>query len=188
MQDAVFYSKFFLYIKQCSRNQRSSICCCWVINSCLSLCDSVDCKLLDSSVHRISQARILQWVAMPSSRRTSQSRDWICISYITGIFFTAEPPGGETMPGQKKKKDAVIPHQEHRTDRASHCITLFSFLTLAASGHLGGGRGVFTTSQYSKDQQNVENKKGLWVLRTHMFSKKYYGSTFLHFRKALFYL
>ena len=97
--------KGFLYIKRCSRNQRSSICCCcWVINSCLSLCDSVDCKLLDSSVHRISQARILQWVAMTSSRRPSWSRDWICISYITGIFFTAEPPGGETMPGQKKKK------------------------------------------------------------------------------------
>ena len=38
---------------------------------------------------------------------------------------------------KKKKKDAVIPHQEHRTDRASHCITLIPPRPLAASGHLG---------------------------------------------------
>ena len=40
----------------------------------------------------IFQARMLQWVAMPSSRETSQSRDGTWVSYISGGFFTIEPP------------------------------------------------------------------------------------------------
>ena len=36
---------------------------------CLTLCDPMDCSLSDSSVLGILQARILEWVAMPSSRR-----------------------------------------------------------------------------------------------------------------------
>ena len=37
---------------------------------------------------RILQARILEWVAMPSSRGSSQLRDWIWVSHIAGRFFT----------------------------------------------------------------------------------------------------
>ena len=47
-------------------------------------------------VHAISQARILEWVAMPFSRASSQPRDQSCISCVSCIacgFFTAEPPG-----------------------------------------------------------------------------------------------
>ena len=36
----------------------------------------------------ILQARILEWVAMPSSRRSFQPRDWIYVSCIAGEFFT----------------------------------------------------------------------------------------------------
>ena len=36
----------------------------------------------------ILQARILEWVAMPSSRGSSQPRDWIQVSHIAGRFFT----------------------------------------------------------------------------------------------------
>ena len=39
------------------------------------------------------QVRILEWVAMPSSRGSSQPRDGTCVSCIAGVFFTAEPPG-----------------------------------------------------------------------------------------------
>ena len=42
---------------------------------CLTLCDPLDCSLPGSSVHGILQARILEWVAMPSFRGSSQSRD-----------------------------------------------------------------------------------------------------------------
>ena len=38
-----------------------------------------------SSVHRILQARILEWVAMPSSRGSSRPRDRICVSYVSCI-------------------------------------------------------------------------------------------------------
>ena len=37
-----------------------------------------------SSVHGILQVRILEWVAMPSSRGSSQPRDWTCVSYVSG--------------------------------------------------------------------------------------------------------
>ena len=45
------------------------------LQSCLTLCDPMDCSPLGSSVHRILQARILEWVAMPSSRGSSWPRD-----------------------------------------------------------------------------------------------------------------
>ena len=41
----------------------------------LTLCDLIDCSLPGFSVHGILQARILEWVARPSSRGSSQLRD-----------------------------------------------------------------------------------------------------------------
>ena len=41
-----------------------------------------------SCVHGISQARILEWVAVPSSRGSSQPRDQTWVSCIAGEFFT----------------------------------------------------------------------------------------------------
>ena len=58
-----------------------------IAQSCLTLWDSVDCSLLGSSVHGILQVRILEWVAIPFSRGSSQSGDWTLVS-ITGRFFT----------------------------------------------------------------------------------------------------
>jgi len=42
-----------------------------LLPSCLTLCDPMDCSPPGSSVHGILQARILEWVAMPSSRGSS---------------------------------------------------------------------------------------------------------------------
>ena len=49
--------------------------CVLSLQSCLILCDPMDCSPPDSSVHGIIQTRILEWVAMPSSRGSSQPRD-----------------------------------------------------------------------------------------------------------------
>ena len=49
---------------------------------CLALCDPMDYRPPGSSVHEISQARILEWVAMSSFRGSSRPRDRIHISYI----------------------------------------------------------------------------------------------------------
>ena len=56
--------------------------CVLVAQSCLTLCDPVDCSLPGSSVHGILQARILEWVALSSSRGSSRPRDPICISCL----------------------------------------------------------------------------------------------------------
>ena len=53
----------------------------------------MDCSLQGSSVCGIFQARILGWVAISSSRRSSWLRDWTCVSCIVSEFFTLEPPG-----------------------------------------------------------------------------------------------
>ena len=58
---------------------------CSVVQSCLTLCDPVDCSLPGSSVHGILQARILEWVAMSSSRGSSRPRDGTHVSYISCI-------------------------------------------------------------------------------------------------------
>ena len=78
---------------------RLPCCCyCWAANSlqsCLTLCDPMDCSPPGSSVHGIPQARILEWVAVPSSRGSSVPRDQThvsCSSCIVGRFFTAKPP------------------------------------------------------------------------------------------------
>ena len=48
--------------------------------SCLTLCDPMDCSPPGSSVHGILQARILEWVTISYSRGSSQPRDWTDIS------------------------------------------------------------------------------------------------------------
>ena len=54
----------------------------------VKLCDTMDCNPPGSSVHEILQARILEWVAIPFSWGSSQSRDWTWVSCIEGKFFT----------------------------------------------------------------------------------------------------
>ena len=50
--------------------------------SCPTLCNPVDCSPPGSSVHGISQARILEWTAISSSRRNSWPKDRTCVSCI----------------------------------------------------------------------------------------------------------
>ena len=52
---------------------------------CLTLCNPMDCSPSGSSIHGILQARILEWVAMHSSRGSCQPRDHTHVSYIPCI-------------------------------------------------------------------------------------------------------
>ena len=66
------------------------------LQSCLTLCDPMECSLPDCSVHGILQARIPEWAAMHSFRGSSQPKDQThisCRSCTAGGFFTTEPPG-----------------------------------------------------------------------------------------------
>ena len=51
-----------------------------LLQSCLTLCNPMDCNPPGSSVYGILQAEILEWVAMPSSRRSSWPREWAGVS------------------------------------------------------------------------------------------------------------
>ena len=60
-----------------------------VTQSCLSLCNPIDCSLPGSSVRGILQARILEWISIPLSRGSSLPRDRAWLSFIAGWFFKA---------------------------------------------------------------------------------------------------
>ena len=62
---------------------------CVRAKSCLTFCDTMDCSLPGFSVHKVLQARLLEQVAMPSSRGSSQPRSKTQVSHIEGRFFTS---------------------------------------------------------------------------------------------------
>ena len=89
------------------------------LQSCPTLCSPMDCSLPGCSIHRILQARILEWVAKPFSRGSSWPRDQTRISCTAGRFLTADPPG-------KPKIQILLPNKgintlEVETDIISGC-------------------------------------------------------------------
>ena len=84
------------------QQQELSLCVCVCVcvcvpiaQSCLTLCNPMDCNPPGSSVHRIFQARILERVVMPYFRGASQPRVELmslASPTLAGGFFTTEPP------------------------------------------------------------------------------------------------
>ena len=77
---SVFYPNFLLFPYSLSCQKK------W--KSCSTLCDPMDCGLPGTSLRGILQARILEWITIPSSRGSSQPRDPTQVSRIAGRFFT----------------------------------------------------------------------------------------------------
>ena len=75
---------------------------CVCAQSCPTLCNPLDCRPLGSPVRGILQARILEWVAISSSRQSSRPRDQIHIS-CTGRWILYHWTTLETMEQNKKK-------------------------------------------------------------------------------------
>ena len=67
--------------------------CAKSLQSCSTVCSPMDCSLPGSSIHGILQARIPEWVAMPSSRGSSQPRDQPRSPMLQADSLPAEPPG-----------------------------------------------------------------------------------------------
>ena len=59
-----------------------------VAQSCLTLCNPMDCSLPGSSVHGIFEARVLEWPAISFSRGSSRPRDWTQVFHIVGRSVT----------------------------------------------------------------------------------------------------
>ena len=68
-----------------------------VAQSCPTLCDPVGCSPPGSSVHRIFQAKILEWIAISFSKRSSRPRDQTWISGTAGKFFTIWATGKTSL-------------------------------------------------------------------------------------------
>ena len=69
----------------------------------LTLCNPIDCRPPGSSVHGILQARILEWVAMPSSRMSSQPGDQTHVSLCL-LHWQA---GSLPLASPEKSKDSL---------------------------------------------------------------------------------
>ena len=67
--------------------QNGTILLSLVAQLCLILCNPMDYSSPGSSVHRISQARILEWVAISCSSGSSKPRDWTCLLHCRQILY-----------------------------------------------------------------------------------------------------
>ena len=70
---------------------------CIVAQLCPAPCCSVKCSLPSSSVHGTFQARVLSWVAISSSRGSSQLRGQTRVSCLAGRFLTVPWAAGEAV-------------------------------------------------------------------------------------------
>ena len=107
------------------------MCVCKSLQSCVTLCDPVDCSPSGFSVHGILQARILQWVAMTSSRGSSWPRDWTCVSCdssIAGGFFTTATGSLSRGPANANlMKSWCVSEVRNRESGSTHVKVLINF-------------------------------------------------------------
>ena len=97
------------------------LCCCLVTKSCLNLCDPMDYSLPGSFVHGISQARILERVAVSFSRGSSWPRDWPSVSRIVGRRFTV---WGKSFTTREVQHDLSTPSPQKKKEmRHTHTMT-----------------------------------------------------------------
>ena len=99
-----------------------------LLQSCPTLCDSMDCSPPGSSVHEILQARILEWVAMPFSRGSSPPRDQTQSPALQADSLSSEQPGKRPPP--KVPNDPAIPllgiYHEKITIQKDICTSMFT--------------------------------------------------------------
>ena len=99
-----------------------------VAQSCPTLCDPMDSSQPSSSVHGIFQARILEWVTISFSRRSSWPRDRTRVSRIVGRRFTIWATW-IIQSIKKKKKSNYQNIQEEVILPNSYCETKITFIT-----------------------------------------------------------
>ena len=106
-------------VKSGTRSQNSLMMLCYARLS-LTLCDPMDCSPTGSSVQGISQARVLEWVAISFSRGSSWPRNWTCVSCIAGKFFTHFSPQGSPHCWYGQLVLMVIVRRGRREERKKH--------------------------------------------------------------------
>ena len=79
--------RFFAHVISYDESYLSS---CLVLRSCLTLCDPMDCSPPGSSVHGVSQARILKRVTISYSRDLPYAEMEAMSPALTGVYFTTK--------------------------------------------------------------------------------------------------
>ena len=74
-----------LWVKKCMHRQECQVIHAKSLQSCLTLCNPMNCSSPGSSVHGILQARILEWAVVSYSTGASQPRDLTRLSYVSCI-------------------------------------------------------------------------------------------------------
>ena len=96
---------FRIFVKDTFTQATLILCAQLLSHIWLFVTPGTDCSPQGSSIHGISQARILEWVATSFSRGSSQPRDQMVSLALAGEFFTTEPPG---KPHLKKKNSICL--------------------------------------------------------------------------------
>jgi len=92
-----------------------SLCCAKSLQLCPTLCNPMDYSPPGSSVHGILQVRILEWLAIPSSRQSSWSRNQTCISYISCIGWWVLHHFSSVQFSHSVLSDSLWPHEPQHT-------------------------------------------------------------------------
>ena len=138
-----------------------------VTQSCLILCNPMECSPPDWSVHGISQARILEQVVISSSRGSSLPRDRTrisCVSCVGRWILTTEPPGkpykrelSAPMPAALRLEALAV-----LVARISSCFLLVAlWLYILHKGQ--------SVSQFSRSVVSDSSHKGMWFIFSQVF-------------------
>ena len=164
-----------------------------VIQSCLTLCNPVDCRPLGSSGHGIILARILEWVAISFSRGSSWPRNRTQVSHTAGRFFTTWAtreahgiwdltgpriePGSFTLAGELLTSGLPGKFQRHffwngkanrvrfKVGRENVCVLVVNQLTdqIFINGQCAPGSVLHTVKVQKKHHDQIRR---LWAIHT----------------------
>ena len=108
-----------------------------VVQSCSTLWDPMNCSPQSFPVHRILQTRILEWISIPFSRRTSQPRDQTLVSCLASRFFTVWATGKsptmefysaikrnafESILMRQMNLEPIIPSEVSQKEKYKYCM------------------------------------------------------------------
>ena len=128
------------------------MCMCVRARSCLTLCNAINNSPPGFSVYGIFQARILEWVAMSSSRGSSWPRDWIHNSFLffmAGRFFPTVPPGKSTEWETPFQMELSLINGNIFFKRVNNFYLVFRVFTVSAvSGQLSAQNNPYAKETY----------------------------------------
>ena len=137
------------------------VCCCLVARSCPSLCDPMDCSSPDSSVHRISQARILEWVAIAFLQGTFQTQGSnLGLLYWQVDSLALSHQGSPNLMLSVLNYSFKIHIAVCSSGAGTPCIHFVRLLCLSFTSHMSTGQGHIKVGHRLPSKSNCQNLPG----------------------------